>query len=78
MGNVCKTWVAVLVVSGLAAWAASPTIVGASTPSNGSSVVATMSLGHEMTGYFKEVRLRKMHLVRPDLIPYPVVQEWYA
>lgn len=25
-----------------------------------------------------EVRLRKMHLVRPDLIPYPTRQEFYA
>jgi hypothetical protein len=25
-----------------------------------------------------EVRLRKMHLVRPDLIPYPTYQEYYA
>jgi hypothetical protein len=25
-----------------------------------------------------EVRLRKMHLVRPDLIPYPTFQAFYA
>lgn len=25
-----------------------------------------------------ETRLRKLHLVRPDLIPYPAVQEFFA
>lgn len=25
-----------------------------------------------------EVRLRKMHLVRPDLIPYPIHTDFYA
>jgi hypothetical protein len=29
-------------------------------------------------GASAEVRLRKMHLVRPDLIPYPVYQDYYA
>ena len=28
--------------------------------------------------YFPEVRLRKLHLVRPDLIPYPISYEVYC
>ncbi len=28
--------------------------------------------------YYPEVRLRKLHLVRPDLIPYPIVYEVYC
>ena len=27
---------------------------------------------------FPEVRLRKLHLVRPDLIPYPILYEIYC
>jgi hypothetical protein len=29
----------------------------------------------ESTGIYPEVRLRKLHLVRPDLIPYPLAIE---
>ena len=28
--------------------------------------------------YYPEVRLRKLHLVRPDLIPYPISFEVYC
>jgi len=28
-----------------------------------------------MVGMYPEVRLRKLHLVRPDLIPYPIAYE---
>ena len=28
--------------------------------------------------YRPEVRLRKLHLVRPDLIPYPIAYEVYC
>ena len=28
-----------------------------------------------VTGMYPEVRLRKLHLVRPDLIPYPIAFE---
>ena len=28
-----------------------------------------------VTGMWPEVRLRKLHLVRPDLIPYPIAYE---
>ena len=30
------------------------------------------------TGVPPEVRLRKLHLVRPDLIPYPIALEVYC
>lgn len=28
-----------------------------------------------VSGLYPEVRLRKLHLVRPDLIPYPIAYE---
>ena len=28
-----------------------------------------------VSGMYPEVRLRKLHLVRPDLIPYPIAYE---
>jgi hypothetical protein len=31
-----------------------------------------------LTSYRPEVRLRKLHLVRPDLIPYPIAYEVYC
>jgi hypothetical protein len=31
--------------------------------------------GEEITSGFREVRIRKLHLVRPDLIPYPLAYE---
>jgi len=37
---------------------------------------ATTSNGETpMAGMYPEVRLRKLHLVRPDLIPYPIAYE---
>ena len=32
----------------------------------------------EQVGSSGEVRLRKLHLVRPDLIPYPIAYEVYC
>ena len=32
----------------------------------------------EMAGFRPEGRLRKLHLVRPDLIPYPIAYEVYC
>jgi hypothetical protein len=34
--------------------------------------------GEDPAADFGEVRLRKLHLVRPDLIPYPVAYEVYC
>lgn len=31
-----------------------------------------------IAGLRPEVRLRKLHLVRPDLIPYPIEYEYYC
>jgi hypothetical protein len=31
-----------------------------------------------LAGMHQEVRLRKLHLVRPDLIPYPIEYEYYC
>jgi len=35
----------------------------------------TNSKGETPTASMHEVRLRKLHLVRPDLIPYPIAYE---
>lgn len=32
----------------------------------------------QATYFYPEVRLRKLHLVRPDLIPYPINYEIYC
>lgn len=32
----------------------------------------------DSTAQFEQVRLRKLHLVRPDLIPYPISFEVYC
>ena len=34
--------------------------------------------GQELAGMRPEGRLRKLHLVRPDLIPYPIAYEVYC
>lgn len=52
--------------------AAAPTpsaVPGASTAQDPTAVVAP-----QITSRY-EVRLRKLHLVRPDLIPYPIAYE---
>jgi hypothetical protein len=39
---------------------------------------ANQATGDQMTSGRPEVRLRKLHLVRPDLIPYPIAYEIYC
>jgi hypothetical protein len=58
--------------------------MGASTPcpapiSHGSAKLSSQleSVGLANTN-FPEVRIRKLHLVRPDLIPYPLVHDVYC
>jgi hypothetical protein len=36
------------------------------------------TIGPVTQSYYPEVRLRKLHLVRPDLIPYPISYEVYC
>ena len=38
----------------------------------------TPSIGETPTAAKGETRLRKLHLVRPDLIPYPIAFEVYC
>jgi hypothetical protein len=40
--------------------------------------IAPASPGDAQAGYLPEVHLRKLHLVRPDLIPYPIAYEVYC
>ena len=42
------------------------------------SVTPDNSIGPVTQSYYPEVRLRKLHLVRPDLIPYPISYEVYC
>lgn len=60
-----------LIACGLLASASSP---AKSTDLPENSATTPMAVD----GYRHEVRLRKMHLVRPDLIPYPAYQDFYA
>jgi hypothetical protein len=42
------------------------------------AVDADRNDGAVAQSYYPEVRLRKLHLVRPDLIPYPISYEVYC
>ena len=39
---------------------------------DGAHVVTTAQASAVAQRYYPEVRLRKLHLVRPDLIPFPI------
>jgi len=59
--------------------------VGGSTPAATPAPVVPAPAGvvpaapHDAVGYMPpEVRLRKLHLVRPDLIPYPIAYDVYC
>ncbi len=41
-------------------------------------VLANQNFASQLAGLSPEVRLRKLHLVRPDLIPYPIEYEVYC
>ena len=43
-----------------------------------SAPVGTESADAPLAAVRPEVRLRKLHLVRPDLIPYPIASEIYC
>ena len=47
-------------------------------PSTGSAVSAPADGRDSVAGIRPETRLRKLHLVRPDLIPYPIAYEVYC
>ena len=48
-------------------------------PSRGASVATPDPAGFDaVAGIRPETRLRKLHLVRPDLIPYPIAYEVYC
>jgi hypothetical protein len=63
----------------LAAFAATGTLAPApahQTPAV--SPVISLPSQDASTNFTTEVRLRKLHLVRPDLIPYPIETEIYC
>jgi hypothetical protein len=54
-------------------------IRGSAVPNHVSpGVVGIGSVAESDRGYYPVVRLRKMHLVRPDLIPYPIYYAIYC
>jgi hypothetical protein len=54
-------------------------VPGASTPGNTPAIPATPPANESQLAKAPfEVRLRKLHLVRPDLIPYPIFFEVYC
>lgn len=58
----------------LVACVATPGQSTAPAPAPGSDGVSEL----EIAGFRPEGRLRKLHLVRPDLIPYPIAYEVYC
>lgn len=48
------------------------------TSSNSSATAKQSNVGPSICYHHQEVRLRKLHLVRPDLIPYPLAYEIYC
>jgi hypothetical protein len=48
----------------------------ASSPTRSKS--APQGTGATANVFYPEVRLRKLHLVRPDLIPYPIFYDIYC
>jgi len=57
----------------------SPTPAGTPAPVGPASAVAGPAGPQDAVGYMPpEVRLRKLHLVRPDLIPYPIAYDVYC
>ena len=47
-------------------------------PTAAPATTSPSNLGSVATSYYPEVRLRKLHLVRPDLIQYPIAYEVYC
>lgn len=60
----------------LAAMMFLPAATAAPTPADGPATPVQQEL--TATGAQHQVRLRKLHMVRPDLIPYPLAIEIYC
>lgn len=65
-----------LTVAALAVCLVAPSRQSPSAPADPSASPAPV--GQELAGIRPEGRLRKLHLVRPDLIPYPIAYEVYC
>jgi len=57
---------------------ATPTPATGPAAVEGTSGVKTAPATDAVTALPPEVRLRKLHLVRPDLIPYPIAYDVYC
>ncbi len=53
-------------------------VAGASVPRQSASLPATPGNTVAAGDYYPMVHLRKLHLVRPDLIPYPIYYAVYC
>jgi hypothetical protein len=53
-------------------------LVAPSRPASPAPAANPAPAGQELVGIRPEGRLRKLHLVRPDLIPYPIAYEVYC
>ena len=62
----------------LAAFAACGIAPAGHSASSAASEGRPLTPGEELAGIRPEGRLRKLHLVRPDLIPYPIAYEVYC
>jgi hypothetical protein len=47
-------------------------------PTTAPATTGNTNVDSVATSYYPEVRLRKLHLVRPDLIQYPIAYEVYC
>src|SRR4051812_19578014 len=80
-----KSWAVVMKISGrraariLSACAASAMLLATlAAPAPVPSNKPVPTIGETPTAAKQETRLRKLHLVRPDLIPYPIAFEVYC
>ncbi len=67
-GLICVATVTAVTFGGLGAGGSVPTGIPAENPTD-SAELAELEVARSV------VRLRKLHLVRPDLIPYPIAYE---
>ena len=55
-----------------------PVAAGHSRAATAAALPPELPAGEQPTAAKNETRLRKLHLVRPDLIPYPIAFEVYC
>jgi hypothetical protein len=74
MGLGCRIITRVAAVAVFALLVGSSPNTAPKTNSTGPAIASSYSSSY----FFPEARLRKVHLVRPDLLPYPIVYAVYC